>query len=139
MSTTTEPTATTASVPGGRNRPLVAARVLAGIAATLALFGVTYFTMFAREEAQFLGPWVDVPLITWKVGVCIALLAVALAPGLRAATRIQVGIVAAVAELGFTAIKVAFYDEPEAVTFAVLDLVIIGLLVAARRRSTRLD
>lgn len=133
MSTTTGPTPTAPARTAG-NRPLVAARVISGLAATLALFGVTYFTVFAREEAQFHGPLVDVPLITWKVAVCLALLAVALAPRLRAATRIQVGIAAAVAELGFTAVKVVFYDEPEAVTFAVLDLVIIALLVTARRR-----
>lgn len=137
--TTTDPTTSEVSGREPGNRPLVAARIVSGLAAALALFGVTYFTVFAREEAQFMGPWVDVPLITWKVAVCVALLTVALAPGLRAATRVQVGIVAAVAELGFTAIKVAFYDEPEAVTFAVLDLAIIGLLVAARRRSARLD
>ncbi len=138
MSALSQSTRTTTTQPrsGSRSPALVVARVVAGIAATMGLAGVSYFTVFARDQAQFISPWVDIPLITWKVSICIALLAVALAPRLHAATRIKIGLVAAVADLGFTAIKVVFYNEPEAVTFAVVDLIIIGLLLVARRGRT---
>jgi hypothetical protein len=128
--TQTRPTAATRP-----NHYLTAARCVAGLAGALGLAGIAYLVQVAPEEAVWTSPWVDVPLVAWKAVVSAGFLMVALAPGIPAGSRVRIGTWLAAAEVLFSTVKIFGYDEPEGVTFVVVDLVILALLGLARRRD----
>lgn len=116
-----------------RNAALVAARVFAGLVATMQLAGVFYFVFLARDEAVWVGPWVDVPVVALMVGGMLLKLATAVGPGLDPHRRIGLGLVAVAVGIAVTLFKIPVYDEPEGVTFLALDAVLLALLLLARR------
>lgn len=130
MTTTT----TTASAPRTRrNVALTTARVFAGILGSLQLAGAAFFLFLAPEEAVWVGPWVDVPVVAALLGGALLKLAVSVGPGLTAESRIRLGLLAVGIGVAVTLIKIPVYDEPEGVVFLALDAVLLALLLLARR------
>jgi hypothetical protein len=113
---------------------LVAARVVAGVLAVVQLAGVFFFTVMAREEAVWLGPLVDIPVIGLMVLGMLLKLACAVWPGLAARRRIVLGLAGAALGIVMTLVKIPLYDEPEGVTFLVADLLLVALLLLAGRQ-----
>jgi hypothetical protein len=113
---------------------LVAARVVAGALAVVQLAGVFFFTVMAPEEAVWLGPLVDIPVVGLMVLGMLLKLACAVWPGLAARRRIVVGLAGAALGIVTTLVKIPLYDEPEGVTFLVADLVVVALLLLAGRQ-----
>lgn len=127
MTTTTTPTAV------HRNAALVAARVFAGLLGAIQLAGVVLFLLLVPEEAVWVGPWVDVPVVSLLVGGALLKLAVALGPGLEPRRRVGLGLVAFAVGVAVTLVKIPVYDEPEGVLFLAFDAVLLALLLLARR------
>lgn len=132
-------TTTTTAVPATARQPrsLVAARILAGVIGAVQLAGAFFFLVLAREEAVWLGPLVDVPVIALTLTTVALKLAVALAPGLAPARRIAVGLTAIALGIALTLIKIPVYDEPEGSVFLAVDAAILVLLLLARRALGR--
>ena len=124
----------TASAP---NVPLLAARVLAGLLATVQLAGAVFFMLIAPDQAVWVGPLLDVPIVVLMVSGLLLKLAVAVWPGVGPGRRIRLGLLAAGVGIAVTLVKIPVYDEPEGVLFMVLDAVLIVLLVLAGRRDRR--
>lgn len=135
MTTTTSPAPRTTQAPA-RHRALTAARIWAGLLGLNGLAGATFFILIAPEEAVWVGPWVDVPVVALMLTGFLLKLGVALVPGVPALRRIRAGLVAVALGMGVTLVKIPVYDEPEGVLFLALDAVLLGLLLLARR-STR--
>lgn len=129
ITTTTSPLATR------RNVALVATRVFAGLVGAMQLGGVFYFIFLAREDAVWLGPWIDVPIVALLVAGVLLKLTVAVGPGLKPHRRIGLGLVAVAIGIAVTLFKIPMYDEPEGVTVLVFDAVLLALLLLARRAA----
>lgn len=120
-----------------RNIALTAARILAGLMGANQLAGATYFLLVAPEEAVWLGPWVDVPVVAVMLTGMLLKMAVALWPGLPAERRISLGLLAVGLGMAVTLIKIPLYDEPEGLLFLLVDSVLLVVLLAARRGERR--
>jgi hypothetical protein len=129
MTTTT----TTSALATRRNVALVVARVCAGLIGAMQLGGAFYFIFLAREDAVWLGPWIDVPVVAALVAGVLLKLTVAVGPGLAPQQRIGLGLVAVAIGIAVTLFKIPMYNEPESVTILVFDAVLLGLLLLARR------
>lgn len=129
----TTPTITTSS----RKTALVAARVVAGVLGTSGLAGFVFFVFIAPEEAVWVGPWVDVPIVTLMLSGFLLKLAVAFLPGLGATRRITMGFLAVAIGTAVTLVKIPVYQEPEGVLFLALDGVLLVLLLLAWRAARR--
>ncbi|MVA76377.1 hypothetical protein GC722_10125 [Auraticoccus sp. F435] len=126
---------TTTAVPATARQPrtLVAARVLAGLVGAVQLAGAIFFLGLAREEAVWIGPLVDVPVVALTLTTIALKLVFALAPGIRPARRITVGLLAVALGVVLTVVKVAVYDEAAGGVFLAVDAVVVALLLLARR------
>jgi hypothetical protein len=126
---------TTAVRPSTRRDPLLTGtRVLLVAFGAFKLAGTAYFLFFATAE-QGGDPE---GLLDWSVGIWSTLLASALvvaAVRLRRGDRRTVRIVNGllVVEIAFSLVKLFVYDEPEAVGFMAVDLVVFGLLALISR------
>lgn len=133
-------TTTTTTIPSDprtrRNVALTAARVFAGILGLVQLAGAMFFLFLAPEEAVWVGPWVDVPVVAALLSGALLKLAISVGPGLNAHSRIRLGLLAVTIGVAVTLIKIPVYDEPEGVVFLALDTVLLALLLLARRGST---
>jgi hypothetical protein len=128
-------TITTTAAPS-RNVALTVARVTAGLIGTLQLAGMSFFLLVVPDdEVVYLGPWIDIPILTLLLTGIVLKLATALAPALDAALRIRVGLLAAALGVVVTLFKMPLYGEPEGVTFLVLDGLLVWLLLRARRSA----
>ncbi|MFP5335408.1 MAG: hypothetical protein ACLGIV_08850 [Actinomycetes bacterium] len=127
----------TTMVTSTRNVPLIAARVVAGLLGGAELAGVTYFTLVAPEEAVWVGPWLDIPIVALMVVGAALQLGLALLPGLSATRRIVMGFVAAGLGIAVTLVKIPLYDEPEGVLFIGFDALLLVLLALAWRSRRR--
>ncbi len=127
-------TLTTSTAVPSRNAALTAARVAAGVIGGLQLAGVSYFLLIVPDaDVVWLGPWIDYPILTLLLTGVVLKLTTALAPGLDAALRVRVGLVAVAVGVVVTLLKMPLYGEPEGVTFLVLDGLLGWLLLRARR------
>lgn len=126
-------TTTTSAPATGRNVALVVTRIVAGLVGTVQLAGAVFFIFLAPEEAVWVGPWVDVPIVALLMAGVLLKLTVAVGPGLDPRRRISLGLVAVAVGVAVTLFKVPVYDEPEGVTFLVFDAVLLALLLLARR------
>ena len=133
MTTTTTTTITTAS----RNVALAGARVLAGLLGGLQLAGAVFFLVIAPEEAVWVGPAVDVPIVGLLLSGVLLKLCVALLPGLSPTRRIVMGFFAVAIGITVTLVKIPLYDEPEGVLFLAFDALLLALLFLARRATHR--
>jgi hypothetical protein len=88
MTITTTPTATR------RNVALVATRAFAGLLGAMQLAGAVFFLFLAPEEAIWLGPWVDVPVVGLLLAGALLKLTVSVGPALDPHRRIALGLVA---------------------------------------------
>lgn len=112
-------------------------RVLLGLFGAFKLYGTAYFTFFATAEQggdpQGLGDW---SVAAWSAALAVAFMIAAVRLG---RDRRVIPALAAVllVDLVFSAVKLTVYDEPEAVAFMAVDLVIMGLLALIARRDGR--
>jgi hypothetical protein len=128
-------TTTAVRPPVRRTALLQGTRVLLGLFGTFKLAGTAYFLFFATAEQN--GD--PEGLLDWSVGIWSTALAVALIAaavrlgrGDRRTVQVLVGLL--VVEIAFSLVKLFVYDEPEAVGFMAVDLVIFGLLALISRR-----
>lgn len=125
---------TTPSAPATRrNVALVATRVFAGLLGAMQLAGAVFFLFLAPEEAVWVDPWVDVPVVALLLCGVLLKLTVAVGPGLDPHRRIGLGLVAVAIGVAVTLFKIPVYDEPEGVLFLAFDFVLLALLLLARR------
>ena len=131
---------TTLTTPAQRTRrdPLLTGiRVLLGAFGAFKLYGTAYFTFFATREQggdpQGLFDWL---VVLWSTALALALVVAAVA--LRNRTQRIAGVVVGLlaVEIAFSFVKLFAYDEPEALGFMAVDLVLVGLLTLAVRRRT---
>jgi hypothetical protein len=132
MSTTT----TAPARPATRRDPLmIGIRVLLGLFGAFKLYGTVYFTFVATAEQggdpQGVVDWL---VAAWSFALASALIvaAVRLRPGDRGIAAITGGLL--LVEIAFSFVKLFAYDEPEALGFMAVDLVLLGLLALAARR-----
>lgn len=101
------------------------------------LAGVIFFTVFARDEAVWLGPWIDVPVVGLMVVGMLLKVACSVWPGMSADRRIRIGLAGVALGVATTLVKIPLYDEPEGVAFLAADTVLAVLLLLARRGRRR--
>jgi hypothetical protein len=109
-------------------------RVLLGLFGAFKLYGTAYFTFFATAEQggdpQGLGDWA---VAAWSTVLAVAFLVAAVRLGRDRRVIPALAVVLAL-DLVFSVVKLTVYDEPEAVAFMAVDLVILGLLARLRRK-----
>lgn len=116
---------------------LTGTRVLLGLFGALKLFGTGFFTFVATAEQggdpEGLG---DRAVAIWSAALATAFLVAAVRLG-RDRRVPPVLVVIVLLDLAFGAVKLTAYDEPEAVAFMAVDLVVLGLLALIHRRPPR--
>ena len=108
---------------------LRATQGLLGLTGAVVMFGSVYFSAIAPPQ--------DLQAIDWLVGAWAFALAVAflaLVPRLPRAAGLAIALVALHAVFGV--VKIVGYAETEAATFIAVDLLLISLLAAVRRRPS---
>ena len=123
--------------PATRRDPVVTGtRVLLGLFGAFKLYGTVYFTFLATAEegGDPQGPF-DWFVAVWSATLAVALIVAAfrLRAGGGRVAAITAGLL--VVEIVFSTVKLFVYDEPEALGFMAVDLVLFGLLALAARRS----
>jgi hypothetical protein len=114
---------------------LTVARGVLGLVGAVKLGGTAYFTFVASAEAggdpQGTADWL---VVAWStaLAVCFLVAAVRLGSGGRRALAVLAGVL--VVDIVFSGVKLFVYDEPEAVGFMAVDLVLLALLAAVRTR-----
>jgi hypothetical protein len=114
-------------------------RVLLGLFGAFKLYGTAYFSFFATAEQggdpQGFGDWA---VAAWSAALAVAFMVAAVGLGRdRRVLPALAGIV--LLDLVFSTVKLTVYDEPEAVAFMAVDLVILGLLALIRRQRPVAD
>lgn len=130
-------TTTLSAAQSARNVPLASARVLAGLLGTVQLAGAVYFLFIAREEAVWVGIWLDVPVVALTLFSIFLKLGLAVLPGLSATRRVALGFLAVIVGVAVALLKSSLYDEPEGILFLAFDAVLLTLLVFAWRTAKR--
>jgi len=130
-------TTTTTARPSTRRDPVVqGTRVLLGLFGAFKLYGTPNITFHATAEqgGDPQGPF-DWFVAGWSATLAIALIvaAVKLRAGGGRIAAVTAGLL--VVEIVFSTVKLFVYDEPEALGFMAVDLVLFGLLALAARRS----
>ena len=123
--------------PATRRDPLITGiRVLLGLFGAVKLYGTIYFTFIATVaeggDPQNAFDWF---VATWSFTLATALIvaAVRLGNGDRRTALVTSALL--LVEIAFSVVKLFVYDEPEALGFMAVDLVLLGLLALARRRA----
>jgi hypothetical protein len=116
---------------------VIAARVLAGLMGLVQLAGAFFFLVLAPEEAVWLGPAVDIPVVGLMLTGFVLKLVFALWPRLSVDRRTRLGLTAVAIGMVVTALKIPLYDEPEGVYFLAVDAVLGALILLARRKAVR--
>lgn len=120
-----------------RNVPLISARVLAGLLGTVQLAGASFFLLVAPEEAVWVGPWVDAPVVALTLASIVLKLGLAVLPRLPDTRRIVMGLLAVALGVGVALVKISLYDEPEGVLFLAFDAALLAVLLLAWRTAKR--
>lgn len=118
-----------------RNALLQGTRVLLGLFGAFKLYGTAYFTFFATAEQggdpQGIGDW---SVAVWSAALAVAFMVAAVRLGSdRRVLPALAGVL--LLDLAFSTVKLTVYDEPEAVAFMAVDLLILTLLALLRRRG----
>jgi hypothetical protein len=110
-------------------------RVLLGLVGALKLAGTAYFLFVATAEQggdpEGVGDWL---VGVWSTALAVTFLVAAVRLGRDPRVVRWFGGVLLL-DLVFTTVKLTVYDEPEAVLFMAVDLVILGLLALIARRK----
>ena len=130
-------TTTVSTTRSARNVPLASARVFAGLLGAVQLAGAGFFLLIARDEAVWVGLWLDIPVVALMLSSIFLKLALALLPGLPATRRLAIGFLAVAIGIAVTLLKIPVYDEPEGALFLAFDGVLLTLLVLAWRIAKR--
>ena len=138
--TTTSTPSTTAQTTARRDPLLTGIRVLLGLFGAFKLYGTVYFVFFATAaqggDPEGLGDWL---VGAWSLALAVALVVAAVRLGAGSPRTAVVTSALLVVEVAFSLVKLFVYDEPEAVGFMAVDLVLLALLLVAARRRTRTD
>lgn len=126
----------TAQSPGTSTRSSVAswaARVLLALYGILEVGATVYFGLFADEADGGVSGGVDWLIVLWSLAMGVGFLycAVRLGDGTRRTLQLARGLV--LAHVAFNLVKLVGYGESEAVTFFVIDAVLLGVLALVRR------
>ncbi len=121
--------------PAARPTLVTGTRVLLGVFGAVKLYGTAYFTFVASAEQggdpQGLVEW---GVVAWSTALALAFLVAAVRLGSdRRVVPVFGGVL--LVDLVFSAVKLTVYDEPEAVAFMAVDLLIMALLAAIARRN----
>jgi hypothetical protein len=127
---------TTAVRPSTWRDPLLTGtRVLLGAFGAFKLAGTAFFLFFATAEQN----GEPEGLLDWSVGIwstALALAFVIAAVRLGRDRRVLPALaIVLLVDLAFSVVKLTVYDEPEAVLFMTVDVVILGLLALLTRRK----
>jgi hypothetical protein len=110
-------------------------RVLLGLVGALKLAGTAYFLFVATAEQggdpEGVGDWL---VGVWSTALAVTFLVAAVRLGRDPRVVRRFGGVLLL-DLVFSTVKLTVYDEPEAVLFMAIDLVILGLLTLIARRK----
>ena len=134
---TTTATSSTAAPGTARRDPLmIGIRVLLGLFGAFKLYGTVWFTFFATA-AQGGDPQgvVDWLVAGWSFALASALIVAAFRLGAGSPRTAVVTSALLLVEIVFSFVKLFVYDEPEAVGFMAVDLVLLALLAVAARRG----
>ena len=117
-----------------RDPLLTGTRALLGLFGAFKLYGTAYFTFFATAEQggdpQGIGDW---SVAAWSAALALAFMIAAVRLGRdRRMLPVLAGVL--LLDLVFSTVKLTVYDEPEAVAFMAVDLVILGLLALINRK-----
>ena len=118
----------------GRSALLQGTRVLLGAFGAVKLGATAWFLFWATAEQggdpEGIGDW---SVGIWSAALAVALLVAAVRLGRdRRVVPVLVGVL--LVDLVFGAVKLTVYDEPEAVLFMAVDVVLVGLLALVNRR-----
>lgn len=113
---------------------LLSARVLATAFGLFQLAGVFLFTVLAPEEAVWLGPLIDVPVVALMVLGMLLKVVCGVWPRLPDERRILLGLAGVLIGISITLVKIPLYDEPEGAIFLAVDAVLLLLLLLLARR-----
>lgn len=136
MTTTHTPAA---AMPTEARSRVVAYRVLRGLLVFFGVFGAAAATVFGflTDPADGgIANGFDLFVTLWKIGLSLAMLVAALAPGLDRSRRVVVALWAMGAELVFDAIKIGHYHESAALVFLAVDCALLALVLVVRHGST---
>lgn len=115
---------------------MTAGRVLGFLVASFATFGLVYFGLLDPDGGIGQDPWYDVVMSLFKLGIILALFAVALAR-MEVRQRVKLAVIAVVGDYVFHLYKVVVADElGPSLAFAVVDaLVLLLVWLGGRRRA----
>jgi hypothetical protein len=140
MTTINSPAAATAAAaaevgPGRRTAPAsyVAMRVVVLVVGVFGATAASYFGFALSAEDGGISNAFDLFVTLWKIGLSVAFLVAAIAPGLSRPNRVAVARWAMGAELVFDAIKLGYYHESAALVFTVIDGLLVALILRAGR------
>lgn len=118
-----------------RDALLTGTRVLLGAFGAVKLAGTAYFLVFGTAEQggdpQGIGDW---SVGIWSTALAVAFLVAAVRLGRDRRVVPALGGVLLL-DLVFSVVELTVYDEPEAVGFMAVSLVIMALLAVVRRRG----
>lgn len=120
--------------------PVLALRGVFALYGAAKLAGTAYFTFFASAaEGGEPSGVVDWLVVGWSTALAVSflVLAVRLTADDPRPIRVTVGVL--VADIAFSLVKLTAYDEPEAVGFITVDLLLLALLAIAVRAGRRGD
>jgi hypothetical protein len=112
---------------------LGAARVLLGLAGLFGGAAASYFTFFAPVGHGAVSTAYDWFVAIWKILLSIAMVAVAVAPGLTPGRRTQLAIWLVLTDVVFGLVKLFGYHETSSFAFFIVDAVVLVLLGIAKR------
>ena len=129
-------TTTAPARPATRRDPLmIGIRVLLGLFGAFKLYGTLYFTFLATVaeggDPQNAFDWF---VAAWSFSLATALIVAALRLGSADHRTVLVTSGLLAVEVVFSIVKLFVYDEPEALGFMAMDVVLLVLLAVATRR-----
>ena len=115
---------------------LIAARVVLGLFGVLKLAGTVYFVFFASaEEGGDPSGLVDWLVAGWSAVLAVSFLVASVRLGAGASRVVRVTMGLLLVDIVFSVVKFFAYDEPEAIAFIAVDLLLLALLTLVRRSS----
>lgn len=120
-------------------KTMLVARILLALVGTVTAIGATYFTFFASVEEGRVSGAIDwlLAVVAFALAAGYVIAAVRLGHPTQNAVRFAFAVVGL--HVVFNVVKLVGYEEMEAVTFFVADVLILVALTGGRRRLLRSD